>query len=89
MVVMLLEKKFVLDRVPFWGAMCLGVEMVQVVSGERSPHMLNGNLNLSFLPAPVEAKHKMGCAAPPWQIQGCHTLVLTPGFLRTTCFSIA
>lgn len=85
-VVMLLENKFVLDSFPSWGAMCLGVEMVRVVSGERSPHMLIGNLNLSFLPAPVEAKHKKACAPPPRQIQGCHTLVLTPGFLRTTFF---
>lgn len=29
--------------------------MVQVFSGERSLHMLIGNLNLTFLPGPVEA----------------------------------
>lgn len=52
------------------------------------PPILIGEMNLSFLPASVEAKHKMGCEALPWQIHGYHTLVLTLGFLRTTCFPL-
>lgn len=74
--------------IPSWGAMFLGAEMVWVVSGERLPHMLFGDMNLSFLPASLEEEQRMGCVALPWQIYGYHTLVLTLGFLWITCFSI-